>query len=455
MKSILFLTMSLLIVLSSCKKQQFESQTAGLSSKGTVPSVSNSVAPNKWGTLVNKSAANENQSSWGTQVRLNTAAKRVAEANALGVTYYRMGLNATDWLDAANGTSYQNSKITEFQAAKSGNLVLILNILYQSTDNGAVNFPSGTATASSGQVYNYGTAVQDVLTKLSNIQYKPAFIVVENEEDNQNYYNIDVSGQIDQYKEEMKKAKSVCNAFTWWNNTTGVPVTNGGITARKCIYATYHYYTDVVPNTAVNWQSWAYSVLPMNYYYGLINGTPPTINGVQVNKESYMTIKSQIKTVDTLLDFYAGTLHLSYINMHWYEPVRARSWDPSKNGNISPYDAGTYGGLPNDRVVQDGLKYASNFIKARTSNTPVMSNEIGQLTLIPCLTQSLLYTANNYLSYAVLYDGDDDDYTYGAKAYHNTTATTSGTNVVTSSSLRGIGTTANTQISQTSPSLCQ
>lgn len=434
------------LLFASCQKQQLSDLTA--SDKQASSPVTHLTGTNKWGAIINKSTASEDSvANWTTaQTRLATPAKRVAAAVALGVSYYRMSLDAKDWLDASGGISYQNSKMQEYTIANQNNLAVLLNVLWQPVDDVSVNFAAGDYSTTGSEMYQFGACVKGVLRKCDSVGYKPAFIVVENEEDNTNYYNINVAGQPQQYIKELTLAKAICDTVKFSGVLSAVRCTNGGITARSGIYTTYYYNTVTSPsNTVTFWQNWANSVLPPNCYYGLINQNPPAGSGI--TKAGSALIQSQISTVDTLLDAYKNTIHLSYMNMHWYEPIRARFWDMSKNGNVYPFSAVPYGGVREDTVGINGMTFVKNCFAAKVSGSSVMSNETGQLRFNTCLTKSLMNTANANLSYVVLYDGDGEDYSFGAKAYHNTTSLTSFT-------LRGIGNTAKDYITGVSTTPC-
>jgi hypothetical protein len=162
-------TIGVILVLAACTKI---SERSFINSSS---SVDNSFYVNKFGAFPSKGFANSNPASWsGTQIgedRIHS----VAQANDLGVAYYRMSIIQASWYSLPH---YKDSSIAEFVAAAVTNpapLKVILNLNYE-PPSGPKDFPTGANLTS------YKTFVSNVLASCHAQGKYPYMVVVENEE---------------------------------------------------------------------------------------------------------------------------------------------------------------------------------------------------------------------------------------------------------------------------------
>lgn len=136
----------------------------------------------------------------------------------------------------------------------------------------------------------------DLVTYESNLRsvldvYQPEVVVIENEElnayDPSSSGNIYHTGSLENYIRELAVAVNVCNQ----NN---LQVTNGGLT-NPVISSLWNYY--------------------------IVNNKPDSARWLSEQMSGVSQDPVKIARADTLLQAYKE-LNLSFVNLHWYEPMK-------------------------------------------------------------------------------------------------------------------------------------
>lgn len=392
------LLLSIFTVMMACKKDhnlqnnvpapEVESQKAGIQTLS------------KWGVVITASASEPGESE--NSERLNTLqpVDKCALAEKYGVTYIRSGITKKQWDDDKDGFLFTYDQYTDkgFRIA--------LNIIWKDPKEAGVPTPVPFVTNADNKNGAYYKFVNDVITTLASPEHKkPALVVVENEETNKKFYILDDGvSDYDKYIEMLSTVVSICKKHD-------INVTNGGITCRGLTFATHDWlYTN--PKRKQEANDYAYNSMPLSAYHTLY---PPCPTGVSpIGKEN---ISSQCDMINYYVDHYK-LLDISGINIHWYEPVKIRYWDDSKN-NGTPWKYG----VDRKTISQSSLITTIEYLTKIGSPKKVLSNEIGQLTTTDCLTKDIMNLIDTRpyqaFSIALWYDGDGGEI-YGAKALHNT-----------------------------------
>ena len=279
-------------------------------------------------------------------------------------------------------------------------LQAVLNVNWVETDGNKTPFPSPA---------EYAKFLREVLDSLNSLQYRPAVIVVENEEGNSFQHIIDTTNEetikasLQPYIDELRTAVDVCSRYRWWNGKVGVKVTNGGLMTRQLTYATHDWLKNV-KNDPESATQFAQNAMGPNSAKDMDRSRLPQY------------IVSRLAIIKTLVEGYK-TLNLSYINIHWHEPVALRAWNSTKEGG-DPASVGKSLDELSPGVLETVLAYLCENLTPK-----VMTNETGQLTTSTLLTANL---TNKILTHpcdafpiAVFYDADGNS-TYDVKALHNT-----------------------------------
>ena len=408
MKNLFLLLLGIISIVVSCTKVENRSTAVTTSAD-----ISNAYYTNKFGYMSNQSYNNANPSTWPATAFSLDRVHSVAQASNLGVAYYRMQISQISWNQGGtNQKKYRDSSLKELVTAKNNLLKVLLNLNNQSDSAGGSkhDFPTGT------DLTTYTAFVTNVLDSTNNQGANPYMVVVENEEDNASNFNITTWQQCVNYANELKAAKTVCDG-------RGIICTNGGLIARRLISATYYNNVTANPSNITAYKTWAYSVLPNNYYYGLID-TSAIPSGF--TKYSASLTSQQISIEDTLLHLYDSIAHLAYVNIHWYEPQRAASWTEVLNNNKTPYQV--ISGRPatdSNKVVPGGISPVISMLGSKFPGATIISNEAGQINISSCLATSLCGLINSYFAIGVLYGGDSkNDPSYGAKSYYSNLSST-------------------------------
>jgi hypothetical protein len=266
-------------------------------------------------------------------------------AKALGVNYMRARVDIKDW----NGSN------PAYDTYAGAGLKVLLNINYgiprnELGEHDPIPFPT--------DMNAYSKVVNSVLDR-----YKPAVVVVENEEDNPFYH----TGSADDYINMLKTAIQIAHS-------KGLKVTNGGITVREvCLII----YDDLVQRGEKQ--------KAMDF---ISKAVPPAFLQ-RLNHLDNPQITRQIEFGRKILAAYK-TLDLDYVNFHWYEPVRARANAAAGDVEFNPQI----------------FSFVAHYLKEKTGK-PVMTNEFGVLNASPDLVKNILravYDAK--LSYAIFYSAD-------------------------------------------------
>ncbi len=335
-----------------------------------------------FGVLVNAAYPRQNPHVADT-LALLTFEKKLMLASFYGVKYIRMAITHDAWV-------YKNGSkgfIDNFEAANNAGFSVLLNVNYHS--------PAVTGATSFADAKNYGLFLKQVLDAIQarNPMLKPALVVVENEETNTNYFKITSQADADKYLNLLKVAVAECAP-------RHINVTNGGITSYILTMLTWDWLKTKYGVTTAN--NWASNVMAPNFYNTL--NSPLIATYLQLGK--YM------------INNYAK-LSLSYVNIHWYEPLKASQFAEERLGNpyLSIYN------IDSTTVTAGALDSCVSYLNASLGMN-VITNETGQLSRSNRLTGSML---RKYFSYQLSssnfpivgwYDGDADGAT-NAKALHN------------------------------------
>ncbi|MER3410815.1 MAG: hypothetical protein C4306_12265 [Thermoleophilia bacterium] len=228
--------------------------------------------------------------------RLVRSPQGMQVTKALGAVYFRP---SAIFLDEWKGTC------PECDIALKAGLKLVLTV----RNNGR-----GQATSPPTNVAAYRRTLSKVLEK-----YRPAVLVVENEEDSALFY----TGTPEEYAAELKAACQVAHQ-------KGIPCTNGGLVSKLVALLVYDSY--LASGQAAAAQDFAARVF-----------TPREQRLLRSPKAM-----EQIRKGKALLQAYRAA-GVNYVNFHWYI---ADTW---------------------------ALEKAVAFLRAETGR-PVITNEIGQLT---------------------------------------------------------------------------
>lgn len=372
-----------ILIIASCTKSINDNSDNAVAA-GNYPSVANvSSAGSHFGVLTNAAYSKGRPSANDTLTSLNFESK-LRLASYFQVKYLRMAITHDRW----NNTNATKTFVDNFEAAYNAGFSILLNVNYNSPGwRGASEFPSAAA---------YGEFLQTVLNTLSarNPALKPELVVVENEETNSNYFKISGTADADKYVNLLKTAIAICAP-------RNIKVTNGGITSYILTTLTWDWLKTQYGVDAAN--NWAANVMAPNLYHTL--NSSEVLNYIRLGK--YMINKY-------------STLPLSYINIHWYEPLKASQYAVNHLGD--PFLAG----IDSTKITASAIDSCVSFLNATFKNVSVITNETGQVSKSNRLTASLL---NKYFHYqtsgtnfpiVVWYDGDgDDDKSNRAKALHN------------------------------------
>jgi len=238
--------------------------------------------------------------------RLVRSSQGMQIAKALGVVYYRP---SAIFLDEWNGTS------PECDIALKAGLQLVLTV----RNNGR-----GQATSPPSDLAAYQRTLSQVLDK-----YRPAVLVVENEENSALFY----TGTPEEYAAQLKAACQVAHQ-------KGIPCTNGGPVSFLVALLVYdHYLKSGQTAAAQDFATRAFTAMERQ----LLNSPKA---------------KEQIRKGKALLASYRAA-GADYVNFHWYIA------DPQALGEAVAY------------------------LKAQTG-LPVITNEIGQHSDDPNQTTAIM-----------------------------------------------------------------
>lgn len=284
--------------------------------------------------------------------------KKAEVLNSLGVSTVRESILITGWPS--------NSGRLDFWLKNGYSVILNVGYVQQGLPNSRF-CPSDSLNV-------FADKLDQILSRYSNI----VIVVVENEEQNENYR---ASVNAVDYANELSVACSVAEKYL-------IPVTNGGITTNIARALTYRWLEDTMPERA----SW------------FLNKCIPTTEQSMILKKSNAKFEKQLRQADTLLNIYANNSQ-SYINVHLYFPLKYRSW------NVD---------IDNSDTSAEGLSDIFEYLTYRT-NKKVITNETGTVTTRGRLVKNVInaYKKEN-TDFCIWWSGQDTD--GSAKPLHNADA---------------------------------
>ncbi len=274
--------------------------------------------------------------------------KKLSVAKELGVPYVRSTITLS-------GTP----NLGEFNSLESNGFKVLLNVTYgKQMENGVTQ---KRAVPGANEMNAYRNALSNALSTI-----KPEVVVIENEEANMNYYEVDP----DKYLVQLKNAIDVVHG-------KGLKVTNGGITCRILTLLVYQDYRNRGMNQEA--QDFASRCMP--------DDLKRDLPAMQYHK----ALANQVEISRKLVEGYKN-LPMDYVNFHWYEPVAERTQNNSPQ-NIQSVD-------------MKAFKEAVDYLR-RVTGKEVMTNEIGQLNQSSQIVQQMMQAVLEVkLPYAIWYSGD-------------------------------------------------
>lgn len=295
-----------------------------------------------------------------------------------------------------------------YRAVKDAGILPVLNVNYHRSDYSTPEpFPDPAI---------YSSYLTEVLDSLNAIQFKPAIIIVENEEANFTQYAIDTSddtrmyADLQRYVDQLAGAIAVGSNYTWWDGSRGVEVTNGGLMTRSITFVAWDWLNNTVKDKGLT-----------EYYETHAFG--PTMYR-QVNKVPLLSFIDKRIKINKYLESKLNALPMKYINIHWTEPIATRAWEVDREGGY-PEDFG----ISEDSIGRSVLDLTVLYYHKTMPGKKLMSNEISQLTYSPILMQLLINKVIEHpfgaWDIVTFYDADNNDL-YGSKGLHNTLPTVGG-----------------------------
>jgi hypothetical protein len=329
---------------------------------------------------------------------------RIALAKSYGVQFYRSSINKGDWYASKTG------QMNVYDNLSANGFAILLNLVWSPTRDETTGlitqqtFPSNAASPSSP----YYQWVKEVIDSVSTTnRTKPIMVVVENEENNEVFYDVSDTLQMNKYVDMLKAVLTICNP-------KGIYVTNGGFTSKGLQFATQDWLKNTVRRTAEA-QSYAWNAFSFSAYYTLYPPRPAGISGEGVDN-----LKDRAFRVKYLLGKYQ-TMALACINFHWYEPTRVGRWDELKN-NGTPWSYG----ISKNNTSLNVFETSMEFLVANSGGKKIITNELGVLTNSSCLVKEIMtkVAAKPFgaVELCCFYDGDGFE-EYDARALHNTFST--------------------------------
>lgn len=400
-KTLSGIALSVTMLFTSCRKEINTNLQQSL--KNAEQNESVSALYNPFGVFVIASASNQtlaNTTDPTKQYEL-TYANKIALSKDYGVKYIRQHVYEDKWTDSV----FRKGFLMNFYSATSNGIKVLLNVMAHPIDGKAYPFPDATA---------YGNMLKNILDTLNAHKMKPELIVVENEEANVLYHQIDQTSQttinasMQLYVNELTTAVGICKSFVWWDGQKGVKVTNGGFTTRAITYDTWYWLYYAKKDTAAARTYAVNAITPTAYdniYRSLkYNGAPPSYIMSSVNTDEFLRQKYE-------------PLGLSFINIHWYEPAKTRGWNDVTEGG-TPWAKGISQDSTSKNVLETSIAYFAAMFTPK-----IISNEVGQITTSSNITRELcnkiLKRQSGSFYYAAWMDADGNS-DYDKKALHNT-----------------------------------
>jgi hypothetical protein len=347
---------------------------------------------NNFGVLVNASASDESLASSAKTSDFHslTSAAEFTLVKNYGTKYVRLAITHEMWYSAEKASFLSN-----YDQYASAGIQVLLNLNWT-----RVTEPPQLFEGDTPEYENYVNDVMGTLTEAGG-HIPPTLYVIENEEANPNYRDINNDAGNSKKLLYINMVNYVLNKA---NNPAHVPVTNGGLSELPLIYLTAFWM-------GPSGKAFAKTAMPPSNYYGLYPGESLP-DSSHIVTDPYPV--NPITNNDYFLSQYALMPNLTYINIHWYEPMILKTWDDSKD-NGSPYVVSQYTSLDHpaidpNHMVPNALENVLGYLFSRLQNKKIISNEIGQLTNSFCLTEEIVNTfiakPQGQFDFASWYDGD-------------------------------------------------
>lgn len=289
-----------------------------------------------------------------------------------------------------------------YRASKEAGLIPVLNVNYHQSDYSTPEpFPDPTS---------YTNYLKEVLDSLNVIQWKPAVVVVENEEANISQYVIDTSddtrmyADLQKYVDQLSAAITTGANYSWWDGSKGVEVTNGGLLTRNITFIVWDWFENTIEDEGL-----------ANYYAAKSFG--PTLFK-QIYKTPQPTfIEKRIK-INKYLEAKYNALPMKYVNIHWTEPIAARGWSDVVEGG-TPWSMG----IPADSMAKGVFDLSVLYYHNTMPDKKLISNELSQLTYSAQLMQEFINKVKEHPYEAwdiVTFYNADGGNPYLTKGFHNT-----------------------------------
>ncbi len=323
----------------------------------------------------------------------------IACAKSMYSRFIRLNVNKDLWDNGGDGKEFF---LDYCRGARDANLGGVVNVNYHSSD---FSTPEEFATPA-----EYIPFLKEVLDSMNANKFRPAVIIVENEESNTTQYQIDITtdetmyADLQKYIDQLSAAVQTCNSFVWWDGKVGVEATNGGLLPKDMNYTVWKWLRDEKEQIELAEYFGTNAFSPLQY--SQIDKTViPRFADVRIKMNLFLTEKM-------------NQIPMKYVNYHWNEPCPMRGWDEELEGG-TPTDFG----ISPDGIAEGVLDLTMLYYHDRMPNKQLITNEMYMITYsLPLFTQIFdkmiehPYQANNI---AILYDADSGDL-YRSKGFHNT-----------------------------------
>ena len=235
--------------------------------------------------------------------------------------------------------------------------------------------------------FKYKTWLKEVLDSLKKHGGNPNLVIIQNEETNATYAaQTDANNSL--YMQDLTEGSTLC-----YNHS--IPVTNGGFTGRNLAYLTW------------NWIKKHKGLDSAKAFGNLV--FPPHIER-KLEEGGIDSVATNLSLWEDKINEYKNK-HITYINMHWYEPAYLRGWWKSD------------GTLPQEHL-SGGLPKVMEYLHTKIPTIKyIISNELGQDTLSSCTTNDFInYLSSTTMPIMIWYDGDGDLNKQQARALRYTTS---------------------------------
>ena len=385
-------TIAVIVFLFAACKKDFNQSDNAVPAGVHIDNLTFTDTGSQFGVYIQKAYALENPGMSDHELNLNDSVQLLLDST-YGAKNIRMAIDHLSW----DSVALRNSFLDMFKNLWKKGFSPAVNIRWN---------PSGIDTffADSNAYATFVGIVLDSIDGRSDVgqHMKPGIVAVENEETNPGYYINNNETEFRKYVGMLRQAAIVCH-------NKSVPITNGGIVCLLASELTWDWLKTTYDTAKAN--TWARKVFTSSTLTQLIAG----LRDSDIILGKYLV--SNYKTIN----------YLSYINIHWYEPVIARYWP---EGGTSPYDP-PYNKSPNNITI-GGIDSVVRYFNTTASSLKLITNETGQLTYSNTLTNNMinkyvdLNNSSGNFPIVIWYDGDADysQVISGSKALHNSISRT-------------------------------